>query len=435
MDEARKLLDSLMGNHRNVDLKEAKARKGQNFKADDVCKFYLLGFCPQHEELFSSTKRDIGRCHKIHSDALRKEFEESTDRERYSADWERSLLRYLEELVRGAEDWAVRERRNIQAVNAQIEEGPNEIAKANINELKEEAAELLKEAEELAEKGNISGSQRKLEQAAKIKEKAGDYEEKARMLRREEVCDLCGSRLEGGSVNHAKYRHQEGKIHTGYVKIRTWCANLQEKRKKREERGGGAWRRSESPKRSRSRARRRDNERDKDAEVARNRQGDTDGNKAKSQHREAAADPDRRAEKDDADKNSGERDSWRHRQPLGADAERRSETKYVEHTTSRERDSGRDQPPPGPDADRRLEGRGMSSGHRSERRGSDGTAAETAKGGAIGGIQVSGTAAGSVATNATEAVMGTGAADGQAIMSEVLTETNGVGAAAITNEA
>jgi len=59
MDDARKLLDSLMGQTRNVDLKEAKKKKGQNFKEENVCKFYLVGFCPQNEQLFKNTKRRL----------------------------------------------------------------------------------------------------------------------------------------------------------------------------------------------------------------------------------------------------------------------------------------------------------------------------------------------------------------------------------------
>jgi len=65
MDDAKKLLDSLMGQTRNLDLAEAKKKKGQNFKAKDSCKFFLLGFCPMNEELFRNTKRHLGECKRL----------------------------------------------------------------------------------------------------------------------------------------------------------------------------------------------------------------------------------------------------------------------------------------------------------------------------------------------------------------------------------
>mmetsp|Transcript_81763 Transcript_81763/g.243841 ORF Transcript_81763/g.243841 Transcript_81763/m.243841 type:complete len:357 (+) Transcript_81763:142-1212(+) len=236
MDEARKLLDSLMGSHRNVDRKEAKARKGQNFKEENICKFYLLGFCPQHEDLFHSTKRDIGKCHKVHSEAMKLEFEAHPDRERYQQEYERHLRCYLEELVRGADDWVARERRNIQLANQQIEDsGPNEIARAEIRKLNEQAAALFAEAENLAEAGSFDESKVKLELAEEVKRRASDWEEKARTVRTEDVCEVCGSRMESGDPSKAKFRHEDGKIHGGYVKIRRWLVDVRQRLREREE--------------------------------------------------------------------------------------------------------------------------------------------------------------------------------------------------------
>jgi len=230
MDEAKKLLDSLMGTHRNVDRKEAEARKGSNFKGANVCKYYLLGFCPQYEELFTSTKRDIGRCEKVHSDALKVEFDSSPDKDKYEAEYLRDIQRYLEGLIRGAEDWASRERRHIEAANKEIRDaGPNDLAKKEINGLNEQASALMLEAEEAAEKGDIQKSKEKVELANSLKEKATTYEEKAKTLQREDVCDICGSRLESGDPQHAKFKHQEGKIHTGYERLRNFLAEAKKR--------------------------------------------------------------------------------------------------------------------------------------------------------------------------------------------------------------
>lgn len=246
MDEARQLLDSLMGTHRNDDRKEAKKKAGNNFKEDDVCKYYLVGFCPQHEELFRSTKKDVGKCYKVHSDAMKSEFESHPDKTRYQAEYEEKLRRYLEELVRWADDRVAREKRNIASANQQIQEdGPNEVARMEIKQLNDSAQALLSEAEDLADKGMIEESRHKMELAEEIKQKAAHWEEKAKALRSEDVCDICGSRMESGDVSRARFRHQDGKIHLGYVKIRQWLADIIARQKEREERSDRRRRREE----------------------------------------------------------------------------------------------------------------------------------------------------------------------------------------------
>jgi len=284
MDEARKLLDSLMGSHRNVDVREAKARKGQNFKEDNVCKFYLLGFCPQHEDLFHSTKRDIGTCSKVHSEALKSEFESHPSKQRYEEEYERKLRQYLEELVRGADEWVARERRNIQLANKQIEEsGPNEIARAEISRLREQAKELFHEAEVLVEAGNFEESKKKIELAEEVQKKAAEWEEKARMLRNEDICEVCGTRMESGDVAKARYRHLEGKIHLGYEKIRRWLTDLRQKQRIREDKSSA----TDGRKGDRDRDRDRDREGRDQGDRRRSRSGcKVDGDKDKCRDRE-----------------------------------------------------------------------------------------------------------------------------------------------------
>ena len=56
MDDARKLLDELMGINRNGDVDESNLLQVDN---PEVCRQYLCGFCPA--ELFSNTKSAISR--------------------------------------------------------------------------------------------------------------------------------------------------------------------------------------------------------------------------------------------------------------------------------------------------------------------------------------------------------------------------------------
>jgi len=343
MDEARALLDSLMGSHRNVDRKEARAKKGNNFKEDNICKFYLIGFCPQHEDLFHSTKRDIGKCQKVHSEAMKSEFEEHPDREKYLGEYERQLKNYLEELTRGADERVARERRNIQAANQQIEEaGPNETAKAEIKKLNDQAAALFLEAETLAEDDKFNESKVKLELAEGIKKRAGDWEEKARAARTEDVCEVCGSRMESGDPSKAKFRHEDGKIHAGFVKIRQWLVDIRKRVREREERGETDDTTRRGSDRDRDRDRRRGS-RSRDRDRDRDRRGrDRDrGSRADEQDRPTAAE----RSKDGEDGAEGEserprdREDTKERGRRGRDSRERGER---DRSRDRRRDYDRD---------------------------------------------------------------------------------------------
>ncbi len=40
---------------------------------------------------------------------------------------------------------------------------------------------------------------------------------KALQIRTQDVCDICGSHMESGDAKKAKFQHQQGKIHVGYL--------------------------------------------------------------------------------------------------------------------------------------------------------------------------------------------------------------------------
>ena len=58
MDGIRQMLDELMGKDRDLSIKEKYGQK-KHFSDDEVCKFYLLDFCPH--DLFPNTKSDLGK--------------------------------------------------------------------------------------------------------------------------------------------------------------------------------------------------------------------------------------------------------------------------------------------------------------------------------------------------------------------------------------
>lgn len=229
-----------MGSNRDVPLKEAKKRKGHNFKEDNCCKFYLLGFCPLNDELFRNTKRHLGECEKVHSENLKEEFDNSPEKADFEPKYVKDLVRYLESIVRTADEQVNRQARNIKTANQDLEKnGINEVAKREIEKIRENCSALLNEAEELAESGDIEGSKQKQAIYDQTKAKADDYEAKSKEPIKEEVCDVCGLRPEDGD-GMRKFSHTEGKIHVGFVKVRAWLKVLRDKQeewdKERQER-------------------------------------------------------------------------------------------------------------------------------------------------------------------------------------------------------
>jgi len=251
MDEARKMLDSLMGQSRNVDLNEAKKNKGKNFTQDRVCKFFLLGFCPQYELANSklTTKRNLGECTKVHSEAMKKEFEEHPEKEKYQAEYERSFLPFLEGQVREADAWVARERANAQKAEATAREKTTvQTMPANVKEqitqLEADMNKMMASAEELAESGDIEGSKFKVVLAEEIKNKVKEIEAKhpsyTVTLKEEWVCEVCGTRTEAVTENNETRfaAHFQGKVHVGYARIREWVKELRKKQRDADERRG-----------------------------------------------------------------------------------------------------------------------------------------------------------------------------------------------------
>lgn len=252
MDETRKLLDSLMGNSRNASSEEAKKTKGENFKKDNVCKGYLLGFCPTSELSDSkmAVKRRIKSCTKTHSDAMKDEFENHPETEKYKRDYEMQLLPVLEGMAKEADAWVAREKANVkQTVTGEpvkvTTNSMTDAEKETYDALKADLDKMMAAAETEAEAGNIDGSKFKVMLADEIKEKVQEMDEKYFQTfevthRGEDVCEICGTRYEAlTATNHARHAaHFQGKVHLGYVKIRDWIADLKKGQRRGDDSGG-----------------------------------------------------------------------------------------------------------------------------------------------------------------------------------------------------
>ena len=235
MEGLRKALDNLMGKDRNLPIKEQILKK-KHFNDPDVCKFFLIGFCPH--ELFTYVKSSsIGECHYRHDQQFKLSFESDPNREYYQIKYEESLISFLESITSDLDQ-------KIKRCLERIELPPpeqvlNKDAQIEIENLDKEITEKIKEAEHLGEMGLIDQSEKIMKEIEQIKiqrnlltntkEHAAIYKD-----RQMKVCEICGA-LQSAIDNEKRIQtHKEGKIHSAYLKIRQYLDLLRKKRMERE---------------------------------------------------------------------------------------------------------------------------------------------------------------------------------------------------------
>ncbi|KAK9761789.1 splicing factor, partial [Basidiobolus ranarum] len=271
MDYARSLLSELMSPY------ESESKK--KFFDRDVCKYFLVRFCPH--ELFINTKSDLGPCDKIHEEALKRDYQEAEDREKYG--YEEEFYEYLQTLINDL-DRKIRkgkERLNIQPDESLL--NPNKDEKEEkIVLLDEKIKSLLAQIEEAGEEGRVQEAQDLNQQLERLQAELAtlknndDSNPIFKQEKRMEVCDVCGSFLVTNDTSKRLDAHMEGKQHTGYAKIREALEEYVKKYgEKPRDRGG----RRESRDRNRYRDRDRDSRRyDRDRYADRDyRRRDRDG--------------------------------------------------------------------------------------------------------------------------------------------------------------
>lgn len=222
-DELRKQLDALMGANRN-----GEGSKNQKHFSDssEFCKYYLTGFCPN--ELFSNTKLDIGECKKVHSDAMKRNYDEELEKGKdygYDLDLERYLERILDDVDRKRE----RAKKRLE-----------ETDKIQTDEYTtQKISKLLKEAEQAGEEGKLKEAQDFLNKAEELKKKSANeitsiavtnpvlaslgpdpMLQTRTQQQKLRVCDVCGLLLGVFEDDKRLADHYSGKLHIGVMKVR-----------------------------------------------------------------------------------------------------------------------------------------------------------------------------------------------------------------------
>eukprot|EP01053_Blabericola_migrator_P000148 Blabericola_migrator_1__147@NODE_1039_length_5629_cov_110_027508_g715_i0_p2_GENE_NODE_1039_length_5629_cov_110_027508_g715_i0NODE_1039_length_5629_cov_110_027508_g715_i0_p2_ORF_typecomplete_len513_score73_65LUC7/PF03194_15/1_8e75FdhE/PF04216_12/0_0013GRP/PF07172_11/0_021ZnC2H2_12/PF18112_1/0_061KMP11/PF03037_16/0_047KMP11/PF03037_16/9e03DUF4407/PF14362_6/0_38LPP/PF04728_13/38LPP/PF04728_13/14Antiadapt_IraP/PF10796_9/3_1e02Antiadapt_IraP/PF10796_9/0_61kleA_kleC/PF17383_2/1_1e04kleA_kleC/PF17383_2 len=235
MDEMRALLDTLLGADRNA-LPEQRQNRQQRFNDSDVCRYFLVDFCPH--DLFPNTRSDLGPCNKIHSDSLKEQYQKSPDREHFAVEYEAEFISFLEKLIEQAEQKIEKANRRIDAPlpdNALLSEEQQQ----QVDKLNEEISRLLGEAEKAGERGDVEEAAVLTRQVQQLRREAdraasslyGSYMQREKSLR---VCPICGAMQSVGDSMSRFESHVTGKQHQGFEKIRSCLEELKRRRAERQ---------------------------------------------------------------------------------------------------------------------------------------------------------------------------------------------------------
>jgi len=268
MDATRALLDQLMGPNRNRiqgdDTPETR------WDDDKTCPWHLCGFCPHG--LFKNTKEDLGTCTLLHSPMLKEEFKKQPEHVRRK--YKMKYLRFLESLLARGDSRILRAKDRLEAKTPHSD--PTSVRqRKQIAELEAEISVLDREIENLGEQGKVRMAEDALKKMENLNKQLAHLQEAlVQHVKREEnnqeeealvVCDVCGGLIKSEGDSKRYTAHQNGRLHTGYLKIREEVNTL---RKWAEENdfdkmGGVEEERSTRDRRDRSRSRER-SRRDRD---------------------------------------------------------------------------------------------------------------------------------------------------------------------------
>ncbi|KAI7774997.1 luc7-domain-containing protein [Diaporthe eres] len=217
--EQRKLLEQLMGGG-------MAARSSQISLTDPkACRSYIAGTCPH--DLFTNTKQDLGPCPKVHSEALKAEYEGLPEPERkrygFEHDYMRDLQKYIDEC-----------NRRIDVAQRRLEKTPDEIRQTNVllKSISDFSATInngLLEVEILGELGEVGRAYDEFFRVRQAQQQKAEREKELKALsdtsgpsghQKLQVCDVCGAYLSRLDNDRRLADHFYGKMHLGYAQMR-----------------------------------------------------------------------------------------------------------------------------------------------------------------------------------------------------------------------
>ncbi|KAF2760412.1 LUC7-domain-containing protein [Pseudovirgaria hyperparasitica] len=234
--EQRRLLEQLMGEQ----LMAGPGPRAPQLAITDpkVCRSYLAGTCPH--DLFTNTKQDFGPCPKVHSEALKSEYDGADETQRRKWGFEFDYLRDMQRIIDDCN-------RRIDTAQRRLEKTPDEIRQTNlllkqISDLSQTIDCGLQEVQILAEEGAINLAVTEYFKIKQAKQSKEDRERELKALsdtsgpsghQKLQVCDVCGAYLSRLDNDRRLADHFYGKMHLGYAQMRKTYETLQKELKGR----------------------------------------------------------------------------------------------------------------------------------------------------------------------------------------------------------
>lgn len=234
MDDARALLNSLMGADR-----DSQTQRVRTFKDGEFCRSFLLGLCPH--DLFKNTKVDLGPCDKEHNEHIKSTFEADADASFYKRKWRRNLQNKLTSVLSGVDRRISMNQSRIARERDGGAIGTTEEAKQQMADLKEQISEKLKQAEEAADAGKFEESRACMADSDAANRQLEDLGHKRfEKYKKEEICEICGLIIDAQEAEDMKTGrgwHSNGKQHLGFKMIRERLKELEREAAKDRKKG------------------------------------------------------------------------------------------------------------------------------------------------------------------------------------------------------
>lgn len=233
MDHLRKTLNQLMGKDRDLPLKERMAHS-KHFDAPEVCKYYLIGFCPH--DLFPNTKSDLGECKKRHDQQFKIMFDKDPNKDQYQQKYEDHLMDFLETKIAEVDN---KMKKCVERIEAPIpEQELNQDTQENINIIEQKINDLIQQAEHFGEIGMVTEAEEAMKNIEQLKNKKSELlamNDHPLMFKEKQmkVCEVCGAMQSTQDNEKRLQTHVEGKLHSGYLKIRKYLDTLRKRKLER----------------------------------------------------------------------------------------------------------------------------------------------------------------------------------------------------------
>lgn len=237
-------MDKLMGPSRNMAKNE---RTGEEFKEENICKHYLVGFCPDgvlgkvvaKEMEFSTHPLRPIPCTRVHSLGMKQEFESHPKAEEFRKQYEDGLRRRIEEIISECDRREAIERKKCKPKESTVRL-PDSL-KMKIHDYEITHRKLLKEAAELGEKGDVKGAEAIMVEVEDTQHQMDSiHDTHTQYFPGEEACNICGVKYLLGTKGSGAEEtrgltgytywddHVDSKLHQGYKDARDKLAKVRQ---------------------------------------------------------------------------------------------------------------------------------------------------------------------------------------------------------------